>query len=208
MAALAPRTKDGKNMGSSGKNKTTWAKLARESRLRERRLNKQAKKDARKQASCDHLDVHESPVETRIAQSTPPDSTPAALEPGAQPPAGADHEDAPDEAPPGSTVQEPSIGLAPVGGDDLLRDDATSDPSDERASAPGHTNEEVRPAFRQVDPEPTDPRAKEVALDRLRDAPDEELAVFEGKLRDDALEAGATEREMRDAQRNHPGHGA
>jgi hypothetical protein len=38
-------------MASSGKRKTTFAKLARESRLRERRLEKQAKKDARKQAS-------------------------------------------------------------------------------------------------------------------------------------------------------------
>ncbi len=37
-------------MGSSGKKKTTFAKLARESRLRERRLEKQAKKDARKRA--------------------------------------------------------------------------------------------------------------------------------------------------------------
>ena len=35
-------------MGSSGKKKTTFAKLARESKLRERRLEKQAKKDARK----------------------------------------------------------------------------------------------------------------------------------------------------------------
>jgi hypothetical protein len=62
--------------------------------------------------------------------------------------------------------------------------------------------------LRQFDPESTDPRAKEVALRRLRDAADEELAVFEAKLRDDALKAGATEREMRAAQRNHPGHGA
>jgi hypothetical protein len=38
-------------MGSSGKKKTTFAKLARESKLRERRLEKQAKKDARKRAS-------------------------------------------------------------------------------------------------------------------------------------------------------------
>jgi hypothetical protein len=38
-------------MASSGKRKTTFAKLARESRLRERRLEKQAKKNARKQAS-------------------------------------------------------------------------------------------------------------------------------------------------------------
>jgi hypothetical protein len=38
-------------MGSRGNKKTTFAKLSRESRLRERRLDKQAKKDARKQAS-------------------------------------------------------------------------------------------------------------------------------------------------------------
>jgi hypothetical protein len=38
------------DMASSGKRKTTMAKLTRESRLRERRLDKQAKKDARKLA--------------------------------------------------------------------------------------------------------------------------------------------------------------
>jgi hypothetical protein len=38
-------------MASRGKAKTTFAKLARESRLRERRIEKQAKKDARKRAS-------------------------------------------------------------------------------------------------------------------------------------------------------------
>jgi hypothetical protein len=37
-------------MASSGKKKTTMAKLARESRLRERRQMKQAKKDARRNA--------------------------------------------------------------------------------------------------------------------------------------------------------------
>jgi hypothetical protein len=41
-------------MASSGKKKTTMAKLSRESRLRERRLEKRAKKVARKQASADH----------------------------------------------------------------------------------------------------------------------------------------------------------
>ncbi len=39
---MAPRNK-----------KTTMAKLAREHRLRERRIDKQAKKDARKQAALD-----------------------------------------------------------------------------------------------------------------------------------------------------------
>jgi hypothetical protein len=38
-------------MASRSKKKTTMAKLTRESRLRERRLDKQAKKDARKQAA-------------------------------------------------------------------------------------------------------------------------------------------------------------
>jgi hypothetical protein len=38
-------------MASSGKKKTTMAKLNRERKLRERRLDKQTKKDARKQAS-------------------------------------------------------------------------------------------------------------------------------------------------------------
>ena len=37
-------------MASSGKKKTTFAKLAREQKLRERRRDKQAKKDARKMA--------------------------------------------------------------------------------------------------------------------------------------------------------------
>ncbi len=39
-------------MGSTGKKKTTMAKLARESRLRERRLEKEARKEARKHAAA------------------------------------------------------------------------------------------------------------------------------------------------------------
>jgi hypothetical protein len=39
-------------MASSGKRKTTMAKLNRERKLVERRLEKQAKKDARKRASA------------------------------------------------------------------------------------------------------------------------------------------------------------
>lgn len=38
-------------MASSGKKKTTFAKLAREQKLRERRRDKQAKKEARKGAA-------------------------------------------------------------------------------------------------------------------------------------------------------------
>ncbi|HEY3828359.1 MAG TPA: hypothetical protein VGL57_04100 [Solirubrobacteraceae bacterium] len=41
-------------MASSGKKKTTMAKLNRESKLRERRQDKQARKDARKQTPADH----------------------------------------------------------------------------------------------------------------------------------------------------------
>jgi hypothetical protein len=40
-------------MASSAKRKTTMAKLNRESKLRERRLNKQAKKEMRKQTPPD-----------------------------------------------------------------------------------------------------------------------------------------------------------
>jgi hypothetical protein len=45
-------------MASRGKKKTTMAKLAREGRLRERQLDKRAKKDARKRApaSADGLE--------------------------------------------------------------------------------------------------------------------------------------------------------
>jgi hypothetical protein len=39
-------------MASTGKKKTTMAKLARESRLRERRVEKQARKQARKDAAA------------------------------------------------------------------------------------------------------------------------------------------------------------
>jgi hypothetical protein len=43
-------------MASSGKKKTTMAKLMREAKLRERRLDKQAKKEARKLAPPDSFD--------------------------------------------------------------------------------------------------------------------------------------------------------
>jgi hypothetical protein len=43
-------------MASSGKKKTTMAKLTRESRLRERRLAKQVKKDARRLAAAHSTD--------------------------------------------------------------------------------------------------------------------------------------------------------
>jgi hypothetical protein len=43
-------------MASRGKKKTTMAKLNRERKLRERRLDKQAKKDARQHASAQRTD--------------------------------------------------------------------------------------------------------------------------------------------------------
>ena len=43
-------------MASNGKTKTTMAKRSRENKLRERRLEKQAKKEARKLASADQAD--------------------------------------------------------------------------------------------------------------------------------------------------------
>jgi hypothetical protein len=48
-------------MSSSGKKKTTMAKLMRESRLRERRLEKQVRKDARKLAAADRAGPPDPP---------------------------------------------------------------------------------------------------------------------------------------------------
>ncbi len=51
-------------MASSGKKKTTFAKLAREQKLRERRVEKRARKDARKR---DGVDL--GPVESSVGES-------------------------------------------------------------------------------------------------------------------------------------------
>jgi hypothetical protein len=57
-------------MASSGKKKTTMAKLTRESRLRERRLDKKAKKDARKLApAAEHSEL---PADTLDATTGEP----------------------------------------------------------------------------------------------------------------------------------------
>ncbi len=144
-------------MASGGKKKTTMAKRARENTLRERRVDKQARKDARKQAASDRATASEEMV---------PAVTP---ELGAHPEPGAS--------------------------------------TDARESRDSHSDEAVR-TFLDVGVAPSDPRAKEVALTRLRESSDEELAVFEGRLREDALDAGASEQEIRGAQRDHPGHGA
>ncbi|MCW3069869.1 MAG: hypothetical protein JWL67_2494 [Solirubrobacterales bacterium] len=58
-------------MASSGKKKTTMAKLMRESRLRERRLDKQARKDARKLASEGHPGAPDEPLTDAPIESAP-----------------------------------------------------------------------------------------------------------------------------------------
>lgn len=59
-------------MASNGKRKTTMAKLSRESRLRERRLDKAARKDARKR-TAQHLADPATDVATADAQPVDPD---------------------------------------------------------------------------------------------------------------------------------------
>jgi hypothetical protein len=49
-------------MASSSKKKTTFAKLNRENKLRERRQQKQAKKDARKQDAATRRDAQGDPA--------------------------------------------------------------------------------------------------------------------------------------------------
>lgn len=48
-------------MGSSGKKRTTMAKLNRENKVRERRFEKQLKKDARKQAAATRVPGEDLP---------------------------------------------------------------------------------------------------------------------------------------------------
>lgn len=50
-------------MGSSGKKRTTMAKLNRENKLRERRADKQARKDARKRAAANDGPRYDVPGE-------------------------------------------------------------------------------------------------------------------------------------------------
>ena len=59
-------------MASSGKKKTTFAKLARESRLRERRLDKQAKKEARKRAAETHTEQLSDTPAAQEGETPPP----------------------------------------------------------------------------------------------------------------------------------------
>jgi hypothetical protein len=73
-------------MASGAKRKTTMAKLSRESKLRERRLNKQAKKEMRKRTLADErgLDAAAS------AEAVQPHAEQTALDADARPPARVD----------------------------------------------------------------------------------------------------------------------
>jgi hypothetical protein len=71
-------------MASSGKRKTTMAKLARESRLRERRMEKKARKDARRYAAehpqpeREHDDPeHDDPSDVSLEEPGPAPSSDA-----------------------------------------------------------------------------------------------------------------------------------
>lgn len=73
-------------MASGGKRKTTMAKLMRESRLRERRQDKQARKDARKRASAEGAGVSDEtmpalgplpPDAEQLDPGTPVEHTPS-----------------------------------------------------------------------------------------------------------------------------------
>jgi len=70
------RKRDG-HMASSGKKKTTMAKLTRESRLRERRLDKKAKKDARKLAPADHSELPADTLNATTGESVGESGQPA-----------------------------------------------------------------------------------------------------------------------------------
>jgi hypothetical protein len=67
-------------MASSGKKKTTMAKLTRESRLRERRMEKAAKKRARKEEAAFRASNPDAELEAVGEPTTEdhPEATPAA----------------------------------------------------------------------------------------------------------------------------------
>jgi hypothetical protein len=71
-------------MAGSGKKRTTMAKLTRESRLRERRLDKRAKKDARKLAPAHDPQAPGDGLEAAAGESDLIGSAPDGLEPVVQ----------------------------------------------------------------------------------------------------------------------------
>jgi hypothetical protein len=70
MDAPGTHNKELTDMASSGKKKTTMAKLTRESRLRERRLDKQAKRDARKLAPARHSEWPGETIDVTTSESS------------------------------------------------------------------------------------------------------------------------------------------
>lgn len=69
-------------MASTGKKKTTMAKLTRESRVRERRLEKQARKLARKNAATQPPSQLDDPQLAGHGERDPaPDETPSPARP-------------------------------------------------------------------------------------------------------------------------------
>jgi hypothetical protein len=60
-------------MSSRGKKKTTMAKLSREARLRERRIEKQARKEARRAGSSSHSHEDRPPAQESIGLTTTAD---------------------------------------------------------------------------------------------------------------------------------------
>jgi hypothetical protein len=64
-------------MASSGKKRTTFAKLNRENAVRERRLQKQAKKEARRQAQPEPPQLPDADAAPPADEADPPAATPA-----------------------------------------------------------------------------------------------------------------------------------
>jgi len=58
-------------MASSGKKKTTMAKLNREAKMRERRMDKQARKDARKALAANPAAADDALTAERADESAP-----------------------------------------------------------------------------------------------------------------------------------------
>jgi hypothetical protein len=67
-------------MASGGKKKTTMAKLTRESKLRERRLDKQAKRDARKRGLLPSSDQTDDALDAAPGESDQADAAEPAVE--------------------------------------------------------------------------------------------------------------------------------
>jgi len=68
-------------MASGGKKKTTMAKLNRESKLRERRLDKQARKDARKLAASLPPEETSDTLDAETGETGGPDAEQSDREP-------------------------------------------------------------------------------------------------------------------------------